>query len=143
MSLGAKGLIAYRSHIQSSSYSPSILSSVLFSWFSHLRLILHATVPVFLSFVTLWPVNCFRVLFVQSYLITCNSRNPFSHSMFYFAFQDGRVSFPSSVYRRHNPFLVPRTPLNCQILNLNLATPLLPFTVQRDVNTYVPRNRKM
>jgi hypothetical protein len=40
-------LIAYRSYTQTSSYSPSNLSSVFLSWVSHLHFILHERVPKF------------------------------------------------------------------------------------------------
>lgn len=54
--------IAHRSHIKTSSFSPSDLSSVSFTWCSHLHFILHAMVPKFLSSVSLLPAGCVSVL---------------------------------------------------------------------------------
>jgi hypothetical protein len=49
--------IAYRSYVQARSCFPRQLSSVAFSWFSHVHSVSCARVPEFLSSVTLLPVT--------------------------------------------------------------------------------------
>jgi hypothetical protein len=52
-------LTDYRPYIHTSSYSSLTFNSVLFSWFFHLRLIIHAKVAKCLSSVVLLPVRSF------------------------------------------------------------------------------------